>query len=108
MAFQLGSALLEACVLAIVVREDVYGYKLTQEVKQIMDVSESTLYPVLRRLQKDGFLDTYDQPYQGRNRRYYTITAAGKVRFNEFWNQWNEFRDNIDRVMNGGNEHDQR
>ena len=46
MAFQLGSALLDACVLAIVMREDTYGYKLTQEVKQIMNVSESTLYPV--------------------------------------------------------------
>ena len=56
MAFQLGSALLDACVLAIVMREDTYGYKLTQEVKQIMNVSESTLYPVLRRLQKDGLL----------------------------------------------------
>ena len=51
MAIQLGSVLLDACVLAVVMREDTYGYKLTQEVKQIMDVSESTLYPVLRRLQ---------------------------------------------------------
>ena len=55
MAIQLGSVLLDACVLAVVMREDTYGYKLTQEVKQIMDVSESTLYPVLRRLQKDGY-----------------------------------------------------
>jgi len=108
MAFQLGSALLEACVLAVVVQEDAYGYKLTQEIKQIMDVSESTLYPVLRRLQKEGFLDTYDQPYQGRNRRYYTITPAGRMQFEEFWKQWNSFRDNIDRVMNGGKEHEQR
>ena len=53
MGFQLGSVLLDACVLAVVMKEDTYGYKLTQEVKQIMDVSESTLYPVLRRLQKD-------------------------------------------------------
>ena len=70
MGFQLGSVLLDACVLAVVMKEDTYGYKLTQEVKQIMDVSESTLYPVLRRLQKDGYLTTYDQPFQGRNRRY--------------------------------------
>ena len=61
MAIQLGSVLLDACVLAVVMREDTYGYKLTQEVKQIMDVSESTLYPVLRRLQKDGYLRTYDK-----------------------------------------------
>lgn len=65
MGFQLGSVLLDACVLAVVMKEDTYGYKLTQEVKQIMDVSESTLYPVLRRLQKDGYLTTYDQPFQG-------------------------------------------
>ena len=75
MAIQLGSVLLDACVLAVVMREDTYGYKLTQEVKQIMDVSESTLYPVLRRLQKDGYLRTYDKTFQGRNRRYYTVTA---------------------------------
>ena len=76
MAIQLGSVLLDACVLAVVMREDTYGYKLTQEVKQIMDVSESTLYPVLRRLQKDGYLRTYDKTFQGRNRRYYTVTGA--------------------------------
>lgn len=52
MGFQLGSVLLDACVLAVVMKEDTYGYKLTQEVKQIMDVSESTLYPVLRRKRK--------------------------------------------------------
>lgn len=108
MAFQLGSTLLEACVLAVVVQEDAYGYKLTQEIKKIMDVSESTLYPVLRRLQKEGYLDTYDQPYQGRNRRYYTITPAGREQFQQFWQQWNSFRDSIDRVMNGGKEHEQR
>ena len=102
MAFQLGSALLEACVLAVVIKEDAYGYKLTQEVKKIMDVSESTLYPVLRRLQKDGYLQTYDQPYQGRNRRYYTITPAGREQFQGFLKQWNGFRDKIDTLMNGG------
>ena len=65
MGFQLGSVLLDACVLAVVMKEDTYGYKLTQEVKQIMDVSESTLYPVLRRLQKDGYLTTYDSRFKG-------------------------------------------
>ena len=79
MAIQLGSVLLDACVLAVVMREDTYGYKLTQEVKQIMDVSESTLYPVLRRLQQSGCLTVYDKPFQGRNRRYYAITPAGRA-----------------------------
>lgn len=102
MAIQLGSVLLDACVLAVVMREDTYGYKLTQEVKQIMDVSESTLYPVLRRLQKDGYLRTYDKTFQGRNRRYYTVTEKGRKQFQQFYDQWKRMRVKIDEVMDGG------
>lgn len=102
MAIQLGSVLLDACVLAVVMREDTYGYKLTQEVKQIMDVSESTLYPVLRRLQKDGYLRTYDKTFQGRNRRYYTVTEKGREQFQQFYDQWKQMRVKIDEVMDGG------
>ena len=102
MAIQLGSVLLDACVLAVVMREDTYGYKLTQEVKQIMDVSESTLYPVLRRLLKDGYLRTYDKTFQGRNRRYYTVTEKGREQFQQFYDQWKRMRVKIDEVMDGG------
>ena len=102
MAIQLGSVLLDACVLAVVMREDTYGYKLTQEVKQIMDVSESTLYPVLRRLQKDGYLRTYAKTFQGRNRRYYTVTEKGREQFQQFYDQWKRMRVKIDEVMDGG------
>ena len=102
MAIQLGSVLLNACVLAVVMREDTYGYKLTQEVKQIMDVSESTLYPVLRRLQKDGYLRPYDKTFQGRNRRYYTVTEKGREQFQQFYDQWKRMRVKIDEVMDGG------
>ena len=77
MTYQLAAPLLDACVLAIVEQGDVYGYTLTQRVKEIVDISESTLYPVLRRLQKENYLTTYDQPFQGRNRRYYKITEEG-------------------------------
>lgn len=108
MAFQLGSLLLDACVLAVVMQGDAYGYKLTQEVKQVMDVSESTLYPVLRRLQKDGYLETYDRPFQGRNRRYYTVTAAGRMQFDDFYKQWHRFRNKIDDIMNGGIGYEQK
>ena len=94
--------MLDACVLAVVMREDTYGYKLTQEVKQIMDVSESTLYPVLRRLQKDGYLRTYDKTFQGRNRRYYTVTEKGREQFQQFYDQWKRMRVKIDEVMDGG------
>ncbi len=84
MVFQLGSSLLDACVLATLHKEDTYGYRLTQEVKRVMDISESTLYPVLRRLMKEGYLETYDQQHMGRNRRYYRLTEAGKEKYREY------------------------
>ncbi len=102
MAFQVGSALLEACVLAIVKNEDVYGYTLTQRMKEAFDVSESTFYPILRRLQKDGFLETYDVLYSGRLRRYYRITKLGLSKHEEYWHEWCSFKDNIDNIMTGG------
>ena len=75
MVFNTGAALLDAIVLAVVSREDegTYGYKITQDVRKAIDVSESTLYPVLRRLQKGEYLEVYDRQFDGRNRRYYKV-----------------------------------
>ena len=102
MNFQVGAALLDTCVLAILSREDAYGYVLTQNVKEILNVSESTLYPVLRRLQKENYLTTYDIPYDGRNRRYYQITDTGKVKLGEYQNQWSEYKEKVDKILAGG------
>ena len=77
MAFPISAALLDAIVLAVVARESTYGYKITQDVRQVMEVSDSTLYPVLRRLLKDGSLSTYDQAIAGRIRRYSPDYARG-------------------------------
>lgn len=106
MVFQLGSSLLDACVLAILHKEDTYGYRLTQEVKQVMDISESTLYPVLRRLMKEGYLETYDQQHMGRNRRYYRLTAAGKEKYHEYVKDWEEFSDKVSDILKGGIQND--
>ena len=106
MAFQLGSALMDACVLAVLTRGDTYGYVLTQQVRGIMDISESTLYPVLRRLQKDGCLETYDQSFQGRNRRYYKITEMGKEKYKEYIKKWDEYKFKIDKILLGGLENE--
>lgn len=102
MSFQLGSALLDGCVLAILMKEDAYGYSLTQQVKEVMDISESTLYPVLRRLQKGHYLTTYDQPFQGRNRRYYQITENGRKRYYELCEDWKEYKKIVDSILLGG------
>lgn len=97
--FQLGSALLDACVLAILKKEDVYGYILTQNIKRVVDVSESTLYPVLRRLQKDDYLTTYDQPFNGRNRRYYKISDSGKCKLDEYIHEWENYKQSVDKIL---------
>ena len=101
MLFSINSGLLDACVLAILSRGDEYGYKLTQEVKQVMDISESTLYPVLRRLQKNGWLSTYDEPFQGRNRRYYRITNTGLEQHKLHLREWVVYRENLDGIFGG-------
>ncbi len=102
MAFQLGSTLLDACVLAVISQGDAYGYSLTQSVRQVLDISESTLYPVLRRLQKEECLSTYDQPHQGRNRRYYTITSKGREKLKEYQSEWESYKKQIDLLLLGG------
>ena len=101
MNFTAGSALLDAVVLSVVSLEGTYGYKITQDVRQLMDVSESTLYPVLRRLQKDGFLETYDMEFQGRNRRYYKITSNGMILLDKYRSEWLSYKNNVDKILMG-------
>jgi len=102
MTFQVGSALLDACVLAGLESEDAYGYLLTQNVKEIISVSESTLYPVLRRLQREAYLTARDEAYQGRNRRYYRITDKGRAKIEEYRGAWEDFRGRVDGLILGG------
>ena len=103
MTFTAGSALLDAVVLSVVSMEGTYGYKITQDVRQVMDVSESTLYPVLRRLQKDGLLETYDMEFQGRNRRYYKITSNGMILLDKYRSEWLSYKKNVDKILLGQN-----
>ena len=102
MGFQVGSALLDACVLSVLQQGDTYGYVLTHTLKNVLGVSESTLYPVLKRLQRDGCLTVYDQSYQGRNRRYYTITHKGIEQVGIYRKDWVSYRGNVDRLVCGG------
>lgn len=99
MVFQLASPLLDACVMAILDQGDAYGYLLTQQIRQIVDISESTLYPVLRRLDKEQLLVTYDQPFQGRNRRYYRLTDEGKEKLAFYRQEWKEYMERISSIL---------
>lgn len=104
MVFNTGSALLDAIVLAVVSREDMgtYGYKITQDVRMVLDVSESTLYPVLRRLQKDDCLVTHDREFAGRNRRYYQVTDRGRAQLDLYKNEWESYSGKITKIFHGG------
>lgn len=98
---QMKKGLLDVCVLSILKREDTYGYKLTQEATRILDTSESALYPVLRRLEAQGFLETYTEEYSGRLRKYYRITAAGIVKYKEMLVELKELKRVIDFIAGG-------
>ncbi len=97
--FPISAALLDAMVLSLIDREETYGYKITQDMQNAAKVSESTLYPVLRRLQKSGALETFDQDYMGRNRRYYRITPLGNVMLSQYRNDWEEHKYQVDSIL---------
>lgn len=104
MAFNTGAALMDALVLSATSSESTYGYKITQDIRAVMDVSESTLYPVLRRLQKDGCLETYDQAFDGRNRRYYRITSQGQTQLHTYRGEWTNYVAKIDKLLGGSDD----
>lgn len=103
MVFNTGSALLDAIVLAVVSKEPegTYGYKITQDVREVIEISESTLYPVLRRLQKEDCLEVYDMEYGGRNRRYYKITDTGRAQLRLYFAEWLSYSKKINCILGG-------
>ena len=94
MAINTTAGLLDAIVLAVVGREETgtYGYKITQEVRTVLDLSESTLYPILKRLEANGYVTTDTQEHGGRIRRYFYITDAGQERIDAFLDEWDEVK----------------
>ena len=103
MVFNTGAALLDAIVLAVVNTdpEGTYGYKITQDVRSVIDLSESTLYPVLRRLMKEECLEVYDKEFSGRNRRYYKITEKGRAQLNMYVGEWYTYSKKLSRIFRG-------
>ncbi len=90
MDIQLKRGLLDICVLAAIKNEDSYGYKIIKDVKPYIDISESTLYPILRRLEASELLTVRTAEHNGRLRKYYRITDAGKARIEAFKEEWKE------------------
>ncbi len=99
MDVQIKKGLTESLVLFIVSKEDAYGYKLMQDITRTIPLSESTLYPILRRLEAGKFLKTYSREFNGRLRKYYSITSAGKERLEEFRMHWREAMKIINYIL---------
>ena len=81
---QLKRGMLEACALAVLARGDSYGYQMVKDVGAHVEVSESTLYPILRRLEAGGYLRVYSREHNGRLRKLYSITPLGRRRIDDF------------------------
>ena len=90
MDVQLKRGLLEMCVLAAIKNGDSYGYRIIKDIKPYVEISESTLYPILRRLETSGMLTVYSAEHNGRLRKYYRITADGRSRLRAFSDEWKE------------------
>ena len=104
MNVQLKRGLIEVCVLAALQDEASYGYKIISDLNNVIPLSESTLYPVLKRLEGQDCLTTYSKDFNGRLRKYYQITNAGRQKIKEFMVEWEEMEKVLNFISNkGGN-----
>jgi len=87
---QLRRGILDACVLAVLERGASYGYKLVADISTFIEITESTRYPILKRLESQNMLTVRKVEYSGRLRKYYSITDAGRARIDELLGEWEE------------------
>lgn len=106
MDIQLKRGLLEVCVLASISKEDSWGYQIIKDVKPYIDISESTLYPILRRLESAEMLTVRSAEHNGRLRKYYRITVKGKQRIADFREEWKEIMSVYEYIVRGDEQND--
>ena len=87
---QLKKGLLDVCVLVALKERDSYGYQIIKDVSPIVEISESTLYPILKRLETGGFVTTYSMEHNSRLRKYYRLTDQGRQRIRDFLVEWQD------------------
>ncbi len=102
---QLKRGLLDVCVLAAIKNEDSYGYKIIKDMKPYLEMSESTLYTILKRLEAASMLTVRSAEHEGRLRKYYHITDAGLKRIEAFRAEWKEVISIYQFVTKGDGEH---
>lgn len=101
MVYPLTAPLLEMLILSIVDKGDSYGYQISQRLKDVSGIKDSALYPVLKRLSENGCIESYDKPFQGRNRKYYRMTESGRDYYRMLAQAWNEHLQAIEQIMEG-------
>lgn len=102
MNIQFKKGVLELCVLSLLMRRDFYGYELVEYISKHINISEGTIYPLLRRFRKEGYVTTYLQESQeGPPRKYYTITEEGKKAYEELLNEWEKFIKGVNNIIRG-------
>ncbi len=99
---QLKKGLLDVCVLSVLRKEESYGYKIIADVAPYIEISESTLYPILKRLESSGAVTTHSREFNGRLRKYYKITEKGLQKICEFIEDVREFERIYEFIVNGG------
>lgn len=105
MDVQMKRGLLDVCVLAAIKDEDSYGYQIMKDIKPYLSISESTLYPILRRLEASNYLTVRSVEHSGRLRKYYHITQAGLDRIAAFAEEWKEIMSIYQFVTRGDTNH---
>lgn len=106
MDIQLKRGLLDVCVLAAIKNEDSYGYQIIKDMKPYVEISESTLYPILRRLESSQLLTVRTAEHNGRLRKYYHITPTGLQRLEDFKAEWEEIVSIYHFIAREGEEHE--
>lgn len=106
MHFPVSATLIEFLILSIVEKDDSYGYEISQTIKLVANIKESTLYPILKKIEKEGFVSTYSQEYQGRKRKYYRITKDGQSQLIFLNEEWDNYKNSLDGIIEGSLRHD--
>ncbi len=97
---QFKKGIIELCVLSLISKKDMYGYEVVKEIATDMDVTENTIYPILRRLTKEGNFSTYTKVSEGsKERKYYKITDEGKIHYENMVKGWHEFVVSVNKVL---------
>ncbi len=100
---QFKKGVLELCVLALLNRRDCYGYELVQKISEQIEVSEGTVYPLLRRLRKEGYLTTYlQESTEGPPRKYYQLTDTGRNHLHTLYCEWQQFLEGVTQILKEG------